>query len=188
MEKNKIETYLGFCIRARKIIFGVEMIERQKKGIKLLIADGAVGKNSLKPTVQAKEKFGCPLIMTDENDEIIGLTIFSRFHLNGKYEDELLLLSPVAVKTELQRQHISKELIEFGLKKAKELGYSTCIVEGNPQNYNPRGFKTSCDFGIYAHESVGLPAPECLMVIELIEGSLEHIEGEIEYSFYESLR
>ena len=67
MEKNKIETYLGFCIRARKIIFGVEMIERQKKGIKLLIADGAVGKNSLKPTVQAKEKFGCPLIMTDEN-------------------------------------------------------------------------------------------------------------------------
>lgn len=128
------------------------------------------------------------LIMTDENDEIIGLTIFSRFHLNGKYEDELLLLSPVAVKTELQRQHISKELVEFGLKKAKDLGFSACIVEGNPQNYNPRGFKTSCDFGIYAHESVGLPAPECLMVIELKEGALEHIKGKVEYSFYESLR
>lgn len=64
METNKIQTYLGFCIRARKIIFGVEMIERQKKGIKLLMADGAIGKNSLKPTVQAHEKFGCPLIMT----------------------------------------------------------------------------------------------------------------------------
>ena len=64
MEKNKIETYLGFCIRAGKIIFGVEMIERQKKGVKLLMADGAIGKNSLKPTVQAQEKFGCPLIMT----------------------------------------------------------------------------------------------------------------------------
>ncbi|MBQ8405736.1 MAG: hypothetical protein IJX09_03695 [Clostridia bacterium] len=65
METNKIQTYLGFCIRARKIIFGVEMIERQKKGVKLLMADGAIGKNSLKPTVQAHEKFGCPLIMTD---------------------------------------------------------------------------------------------------------------------------
>ncbi len=128
------------------------------------------------------------LIMTDENDEIIGLSIFSRFHLDGKYEDELLILSPVAVKTELQRQHISKELIEFGLKKAKELGYSACIVEGNPRNYNPRGFKTSCNFGIYAHESVGLPAPECLMVQELKEGALEHIKGGVEYSFYESLR
>ena len=128
------------------------------------------------------------LIMTDENDEIIGLTIFSRFHLEGKYEDELLILSPVAVKTELQRQHISKELIEFGLKKAKELGYSACIVEGNPQNYNSRGFKTSAPYGIYAHESVGLPAPECLMVQELKEGTLEHIKGALEYSFYKALR
>ena len=128
------------------------------------------------------------LAMVDENNEIVGCVVFSRFHLDGKYDDELLLLSPVAVKTELQRQHISKELIEFGLKKAKELGYSACIVEGNPKNYNPRGFKTSQDFGIYAHESVGLPAPECLMVQELKEGALEHIKGGVEYSFYEALR
>ena len=68
MEKNKIETYLGFCVRAGKIIFGVEMIERQKKGVKLLMADGAIGKNSFKPTVQAHEKFGCPLLITAENE------------------------------------------------------------------------------------------------------------------------
>lgn len=128
------------------------------------------------------------LIMVNENDEIIGLTLFSRFHLDGKYEDELLILSPVAVKTELQRQHISKDLIEHGLNKAKELGYSACIVEGNPRNYNPRGFKTSAQYGIFAHESVGLPAPECLMVIELQEGALEHIKGGVEYSSYEALR
>ena len=65
MGTNKIETYLGFCIRAQKIIFGVEMIERQKKGIKLLVADGAIGKNSLKSIVQAQGKFGCPFLMTD---------------------------------------------------------------------------------------------------------------------------
>ncbi len=127
------------------------------------------------------------LVMVDENDEIIGFALFSRFHLDGKYEDELLILSPVAVKTELQRRHISKELIEFGLKKARGLGYSACIVEGNPRNYNARGFKTSADFGIFAHESVGLPAPECLMVCELKEGALEHISGGVEYSFYETL-
>lgn len=70
---NKIETYLGFCIRARKIIFGVEMIERQKKGVALLIADGAIGKNSFKAIVQAQEKFGCPLIMTEES--LLGETL-----------------------------------------------------------------------------------------------------------------
>ena len=43
------------------------------------------------------------LIMVDENDEVIGLVAFSRFALEGKHEDQLLLLSPVAVKTQLQR-------------------------------------------------------------------------------------
>ena len=128
------------------------------------------------------------LVRVDENDEVIGYVNFSRFHLGGKYEEELLLLSPVAVKTELQRQHISKELIEYGLKKAADMGYKAVIVEGNPRNYRNRGFVTSRDFGITAHESVGLPAPECLMVQELVPGGLEGIQGEVCYSDYECLR
>ncbi len=128
------------------------------------------------------------LIMVDETDAPIGYCMFSRFHLGGKYEDELLLLSPVAVKTELQRQHISKELIEYGFEKAKGLGYKAVIVEGNPQNYRNRGFVTSAPFGITAHESVGLPAPECLMVKELVPGGLTGIQGTVCYSDYECLR
>jgi len=127
------------------------------------------------------------LIMLDENDDIIGYCMFSRFHLEGKYENELLLLSPVAVKTQLQRRHISKELIEYGFEKAALMGYKAVIVEGNPLNYRNRGFKTSADYGITAHESVGLPAPECLMVKELVPGTLEEISGQVCYSDYECL-
>ena len=114
--------------------------------------------------------------------------MFSRFHLEGRYENELLLLSPVAVKTELQRQHISKELIEYGFEQARVMGYRAVIVEGNPRNYRSRGFVTSADFGITAHESVGLPAPECLMVRELVPGALEQIHGVVCYCDYEALR
>lgn len=121
------------------------------------------------------------LIMV-EDGEVIGYVMFSRFHLEGKYENELLLLSPAAVKTELQRQHISKELIEYGFEKARELGYRAVIVEGNPMNYRSRGFVTSADHGITAHSSVGLPAPECLMVRELIPGGLEGIRGQLRYA------
>ena len=128
------------------------------------------------------------LIMVDEQDSVIGYVNFSRFHLDGKYEEELLLLSPVAVKTEFQRRHISKELIEYGFEKAKELGYKAVIVEGNPMNYRNRGFVTSAAFGITAHESVGLPAPECLMVKELVPGGLTGIHGQVAYSDYECLR
>ncbi len=128
------------------------------------------------------------LIMVNEKNEIIGHVLFSRFHIEGKYDNELLLLSPVSVKTELQRQHISKELIEYGLEKAKKMGYKLCMVEGNPLNYRSRGFVTSADFGIYADESVGLPHPDCLMIQELVEGALKNVHGYINYEMYESLR
>ena len=128
------------------------------------------------------------LVMVDEADQVIGFVMFSRFHLEGKYERELLLLSPVAVKTELQRQHISKDLIEYGFEKAASMGYRAVIVEGNPMNYRSRGFATSCDYGITAHESVGLPAPECLMVKELVPGALPGIQGQVCYRDYDALR
>ena len=126
--------------------------------------------------------------MVDETDAVIGLALFSRFHLEGKYENELLILSPVAVKTELQRQHISRDLIEYGFEKATALGYKAVIVEGNPMNYRSRGFVTSAGFGITAHESVGLPAPECLMVKELVSGGLTDIRGQVSYADYECLQ
>lgn len=127
------------------------------------------------------------LVMVDENNSVIGFAMFSRFHLEGKYENQLLLLSPVAVETKLQRQHISKELIEEGFLRATKMGYEAVLVEGNPQNYNPRGFKTSCDYGIVAGPKVGIPSVECLMVKELINGSLENIKGVVDYSDYECL-
>ena len=125
--------------------------------------------------------------MVDEADDILGYAMFSRFHLEGKYENELLLLSPVAVKTKFQRQHISREMIEFGFQKAKEMGYKAVIVEGNPQNYRTRGFQTSLDFGIVAGRTLSLPSPECLMVKELIKGALANISGIVEYSDYQYL-
>ena len=94
----------------------------------------------------------------------------------------------MAVKTALQRQHISKDLIEYGFEKARQMGFKAVIVEGNPMNYRSRGFVTSTDYGITAAPSVGLPAVECLMVKELVPGALDHIQGQVEYSFYESLR
>ena len=127
-------------------------------------------------------------IMVNEDDEVIGYTMFSRFHLEGKYEDELLIISPVAVKTELQRQHISKELIEYGFEVAKKLGYKAVLVEGNPQNYRSRGFDSSYKYGIEAAESIRLPHPDCLMVKELEDGALKHISGLLDYSYYECLR
>ena len=128
------------------------------------------------------------LIMVNEDDLILGYVMFSRFHIEGRYEDELLILTPVAVRTEYQRQHISKELIEYGFDRAVSLGYKAVLVEGNPKNYNPRGFVTSADYGIVAGPDIHLPHVSCLMIKELVKGALDHIHGEVDYSFYSVLR
>lgn len=128
------------------------------------------------------------LIMTNEDDEIIGFAMFSRFHIEGRYENELLILTPVAVKIEMQRQHISKDLLEYGFEKAKEAGFKAILVEGAPENYNSRGFRPSYKFGIEAGPNIKLPHPDCLMVKELEEGALDRIHGLVDYSFYDALR
>lgn len=177
--KSMEEKYLLPTLELVEAVFTAHENEEEGKLVRSLVAE-----------IRSK-RFYVPeleLVMVDEYDAPIGYCMFSRFHLEGKYENELLLLTPVAVKTELQRQHISKELIEYGFEKAAAMGYKTVIVEGNPMNYRSRGFVTSADFGITAHESVGLPAPECLMVKELIPDGLEGIHGQVNYSDYETLR
>lgn len=176
--KSMEEKYLLPSLDMVEAVFTAHENEQEGKLVRSLVEE-----------IRSKRFYLPELVMVESvSDEVIGYVNFARFHLGGKYENELMLLSPVAVKTELQRQHISKELIEYGFEKAKALGYKAVIVEGNPMNYRSRGFVTSAPFGITAHESVGLPAPECLMVKELIPGGLTGIQGQVAYSDYECLR
>lgn len=123
-----------------------------------------------------------------EDGEPVGYVMFSRFHIEGKYEDRLVILSPAAVKASVQRQGISRALIEHGFRKAAEMGFTAAMVEGNPDNYRARGFKTSADFSIVAAESIRLPHEDCLMVAELVPGGLEGITGTVDYGFYDTLQ
>ncbi len=70
MERSKLQSYLGFCIRARKIVFGVDNIEKERKGVFLLMSDEALGESSFKTVLGAKEKFNCPLLIAER--EVLG--------------------------------------------------------------------------------------------------------------------
>ena len=127
------------------------------------------------------------LIMVDERDALIGYAMFSRFHLEGRYDDALLILTPVAVRTDLQRRHISRDLIEYGFARARKLGYRAVLVEGDPRNYRSRGFETSAKHGIVAGPNIHLPHEDCLMVAELVPGGLARMRGTVDYGMYDSL-
>lgn len=63
--KSKIETYLGFCVRARKIVFGVDEITKQKKSF-LLLVDDTLGESSLKEMQKAWERLRCPMFVVQD--------------------------------------------------------------------------------------------------------------------------
>ena len=178
--KSMEEKYLVPALELVEAVFTDHESAEEGKMVRSLVVE-IRGKRFYLPELE--------LIMVDsDTDEVIGYVMFSRFHLGGKYEGDLLILTPAAVKTSLQRQHISKELIEYGFEKARSLDYKAVIVEGNPANYRSRGFVTSADYGIVAAQSVHLPAVECMMVKELIPGGLTGIHGEVAYTDYETLR
>ncbi len=64
--KSKVETYLGFCVRSRKIAFGAEETEKQKRDVFLLLFDETLGKSSRKSIDKAKEKFSCLAFVCEE--------------------------------------------------------------------------------------------------------------------------
>lgn len=172
------ERYLLPSLDLVEAVFTAHQDEKEGKMVRRLVEE-----------IRAKKYYvpALELMMVNEEDEIVGYAMFSRFHIEGKYENELLLLSPVAVKTQLQRQHISKELLEYGFERAKQLGFQAVLVEGNPQNYHSRGFQSSYLFGIEAGPNIKMPSPDCLMVKELEQGALEKMSGLVDYTFYQSL-
>lgn len=62
MGKSKIETYLGFCLRAKKLLLGTDNVENAKRNVYLLMADESLSDNAFKILIKAQEKFACPLL------------------------------------------------------------------------------------------------------------------------------
>ena len=71
MVKSKIDSYVGFCLRSRKIALGSGAIDALKGGVFLLIADATAAKNSQKLAVKFKNRFSCPLVLCKSGFETL---------------------------------------------------------------------------------------------------------------------
>lgn len=60
---GKVETYLGFCLRARKIALGSGSIDILKKGVYLIIVCSTASENTFKLALKFKNRYSCPLLI-----------------------------------------------------------------------------------------------------------------------------
>lgn len=65
-ERDKTETYLGFCVRAGKAVFGLDRTERLKAAPDLMLADSGLSERSMRRSARLANNFGCPMYICEE--------------------------------------------------------------------------------------------------------------------------
>lgn len=126
-------------------------------------------------------------LVVEEEGVIIGHFILSKLPISNRYENEILMLSPVSVAINKQRQGVGKYMLQEGIKLAAKMGFKGIIVEGDDRYYQRFGFRTSTELGIYASKKNLPPSVKNLMAMELCENGMENISGEVDYSIYNAL-
>lgn len=113
-------------------------------------------------------------------EEIIGQNVFVRaeFALDDGRSLPILAMGPICLAPAFQRQGLGKQLLDFSLARATELGYGAVCFEGNLAFYGHSGFRPASTFGLRYH---GLP-PEAdasfFLAKALKPGYLDGLSGE----------
>lgn len=115
-----------------------------------------------------------------KDDKIVGHILLSKISIvDSDNAISSLALAPVSVAPDYQNLGIGSELIRASLQNAKALGFQSVIVLGHPAYYPKFGFKRASLWNIRPPFDV---ADEVFMAIELVKGSLEKVEGLVQYS------
>lgn len=120
------------------------------------------------------------IVMHNLDHQLLGHVLFSRCKIldDEGYETESLALAPLSVLPAYQRQGIGKGLVRHGLLVARELGFGSVIVLGDPAYYGRFGFQPAEDWAIHAPFPV---PPGALQVLELHPGALSSAWGTVQY-------
>lgn len=108
--------------------------------------------------------------------EAIGHILFTKTYVtrsDGSSRFDTLLVAPLSVLQEYWGQGIGSALMKEGLRLAKEMGYKTAFLCGDPNYYSRLGYKPTHLYGIH-HESI---PDEYVMVYELEPDSLKGVAG-----------
>jgi len=115
-------------------------------------------------------------IVEINGEEIIGHIICTKAGVFDSRDNEHLVLcvGPLSIMSNYQRKGYGGKLMEYCIKKAKELGYSGMILFGNPDYYHRFGFRNAIEFGIKTKEGLNFKS---FMAKELQKDGLKKIYG-----------
>ena len=114
-------------------------------------------------------------LVAEETGKLVGHIVLTKAHIvNGTNKFEVLYLAPISVVLAYRNKGIGSALMKESFKLAKEMGYTSVLLVGDPAYYHRFGFKSAVTFGIkQTHE---IP-DENVMACELVPNALRGVSG-----------
>ena len=111
--------------------------------------------------------------------ELIGQNIFMKTHIDADdgRRIEVLTMGPIGIAPAYKRKGYGKKLLDYSLEKAKEMGFSAVLFEGNIGFYGHSGFDYARKFGIRYHDLPEGADDSFFLCKELIPGALADVTG-----------
>jgi len=115
-------------------------------------------------------------LVAELDGQLVGHILFTPLKIENEQDAfESLVLGPVSVLPEFQKQGIGGQLIVAGHQKARDLGFQSVILIGHPEYYPRFGYKTASGFGLKV--AMELPSDDVFMAAELSENALSGVSG-----------
>lgn len=117
-------------------------------------------------------------LVVEADEKLIGHIMLTKFCItDGEKKYDTLLLGPVCVALEFRGTGVGSHLIRESFRQARELGYTSVVLAGDPEYYSRFGFRESTAWNI--KNSNGFP-DKYIMACELIPGALNGVSGFID--------
>lgn len=114
-------------------------------------------------------------LVAEEENKLIGhIMLTETYIVSGSDKFKSLLLAPISVVLDYRDKGVGSSLIKESFRLAKEMGYTSVLLVGDPAYYHRFGFQTAADFGIkHMHD---IP-DENVMACELVPHALDGVNG-----------
>ena len=118
-------------------------------------------------------------LVAERDGKLIGQILFTRNFVERPDGSrfETLLVAPLSVLLEYRDRGVGSALMREGFRLARESGYTSAFLCGDPDYYERFGFRSSAGFGI--HSKSGIP-PQFTLAVELEPDALKGVTGVID--------
>jgi putative acetyltransferase len=161
--REAVETDLNDVLQIERLAFGYE---KEADLVRELLHDP-----SAKPVLS---------LLAFQKDRALGHILFTTAQLSGGQDSaSIVILAPLAIVPDAQKQGIGGKLIEKGLELLSKSGIDLVFVLGHPEYYPRYGFKPAGNLGFEAPYPIPDVHANAWMVQALRSGVIGTVGGKV---------